>query len=118
MPSPCAVVPAIDPNVLAAYLGDDRDSIRTVLLKFRESALESEALIAAAWRCTDLVALAAGAHRLAGSADAVGAKALGAVAHGLERAGKAADRDGCRSGIDRLGRELQRALAEIPGEPG
>src|SRR5262245_23370393 len=63
---------AIDRGVLAAWFGGDHDGIEALLKKFRDSAIESEQTIDAAWRAADLVGLAAAAHRLKGAAQAIG----------------------------------------------
>jgi HPt (histidine-containing phosphotransfer) domain-containing protein len=104
---------AIDRSVLTVWLGDDRAGIEALLQKFRDTAIDSEQAIDAAWRAADLPGLAAAAHRLKGAAQAIGATPLGAAAGRLEQAGKAGDRDGCRDRLGPLAAELRRAIAEI-----
>jgi len=106
-------VPAIDRAVLDPWLNDDEGARRDLLAKFSRSASESRHDIETAMAAGDLGALAAAAHRLKGSALAVGARALGDAAQVLERAAKAGDRATCQDGLGPLAVEVQRAQAEI-----
>jgi HPt (histidine-containing phosphotransfer) domain-containing protein len=105
--------PAIDPSVLDPWLPNDAEARQDLLRKFGLSASESGRDIETAMAAGDLPALAAAAHRLRGSALAVGARALSDAATILERAAKAGDRAACQDGLGPLAVEVQRARAEI-----
>ena len=99
--------------MLDPWLQGDEVARRDLLTKFSRSASESRHDIETAMAAGDLGALAAAAHRLKGSALAVGARALGDAAQTLERADKAGDRATCQDGLGPLAVEVQRAQAEI-----
>jgi signal transduction histidine kinase/DNA-binding response OmpR family regulator len=105
--------PAIDPSVLDLWLQGEASARHDLLRKFGLSASESGRDIETAMAAGDLPALAAAAHRLKGSALAVGARALSDAATILERAAKAGDRAACQDGLGPLAVEVQRARAEI-----
>ncbi|MDP1837247.1 MAG: PAS-domain containing protein, partial [Reyranella sp.] len=105
--------PAIDRSVLDPWIADDEAARRDLLRKFSATATLSRRDIEAAMTAGDLPGLAAAAHRLKGSALAVGARALGEAAGALERTAKAGDRAACQDSLGPLAVEVQRAQAEI-----
>ncbi|MBV9833247.1 MAG: PAS-domain containing protein [Alphaproteobacteria bacterium] len=107
--------PAIDESTLRAWLGDDPASVAELLQEFLRDARQAERDIGVSLGAGNLPALAATAHRLKGSALAVGARRLAEVAAGLEQAGRTGDRAACQDGLGGLARELRRVAGEIGG---
>jgi signal transduction histidine kinase/CheY-like chemotaxis protein/HPt (histidine-containing phosphotransfer) domain-containing protein len=113
LPDDTAARPAIDRAVLDPWVQGDEAARQNLLRRFAEAAVDSRRDIETAMAASDLAALAAEAHRLKGSALAVGARAVGDAAATLERAAKAGDRAACQDGLGPLAVEVQRAQAEI-----
>ena len=114
--SAVAIIPALDPAALAAWLGDDRPAIRAMLDRFVASAQAAEADLA------DAIATRPGevvgaAHRLKGAALAVGARGIAAAAAELERAGRAGNMTAGSGGVAALGAEIRRITAELASAP-
>jgi CheY-like chemotaxis protein/HPt (histidine-containing phosphotransfer) domain-containing protein len=109
---------AIDRNVLASWLGDDRDAIASLLGKFRDTASEAEKRIGTALRHGDLTSVLSAAHKLKGAAQAIGANPTAVAAAALEHACKTPDPAQQRETFNMLAMELRRAVSEIDRSVG
>jgi DNA-binding response OmpR family regulator len=107
----------LDRNVLGAWLGDDASAVRSLLDKFRDTAIDAERQVGDASRRGDLAALTAAAHRLKGAAAAVGAIGVGQRANALEAAATAGDWSRCRQELGPLATDIRRVIVEIDGTP-
>jgi DNA-binding response OmpR family regulator len=103
----------LDRSILGAWLGDDAAAIRSLLAKFRDTAIDAELQVNEASRRGDLAALTAAAHKLKGAALAVGAASVGHRVTSLEAAAKAGDWPRCRQELGPLVADIRRVVAEI-----
>jgi signal transduction histidine kinase/CheY-like chemotaxis protein/HPt (histidine-containing phosphotransfer) domain-containing protein len=104
---------AIDRSTLDPSTRDGQAARLELLRKFSLLATESHKQIEAAMAADDLAALARAAHRLKGSALAIGATALGDAAERLERSAKAGNHASCRDELVPITLEVQRAQCTI-----
>ncbi len=105
--------PAIDRTMLRTWLGDDEATLRALLQEFLSGARESARDIEAAVARSDMAMVSASAHKLKGGSQSVGARALERVAAALEAAAGSGNGTTCRGMLGVLGRELERAAADI-----
>jgi signal transduction histidine kinase/DNA-binding response OmpR family regulator len=103
----------LDRSILGAWLGDDATAVRSLLAKFRASAIDAEQQAGDASRQGDLAALTAAAHKLKGAAAAVGAVGVERRATSLEAAARAGDWSRCRHELGPLADDIRRVIAEI-----
>jgi HPt (histidine-containing phosphotransfer) domain-containing protein len=99
--------------VLAAWLGENRPAIDSLLGQFRGTAVEAEHEIVTASRSGNLATVVSAAHKLNGAAQTVGATGVAAAAAALEQASKAGDSARCRDLLGPLAVQLRHALSEI-----
>jgi HPt (histidine-containing phosphotransfer) domain-containing protein len=103
----------LDRSILGAWLGDDAAAVRSLLAKFRDTAIDAELQVNEASRRGDLAALTAAVHKLKGAALAVGAASVGHRATSLEAAAKAGDWSRCRQELGPLVADIRRVVVEI-----
>ena len=103
----------LDRSILDGWLGDDTAAVRSLLAKFRDTAIEAELALREASRRGDLAALTSAAHKLKGAALAVGAASVGHRATSLEAAANAGDWSRCRQELGPLVADIRRVVAEI-----
>lgn len=112
-PRPEAAGPAFDRVMLRTWLGDDDAMMRALLQEFLAGARDNAREIESALATSDMASVSASAHKLKGGAQSVGARALEHVAAAMEAAARPGDGDACRGMLGVLGRELERAAADI-----
>ena len=105
--------PAFDRAMLRTWLGDDEATMRSLLQEFLAGARDNAREIETALAASDMAGVSASAHKLKGGAQSVGAHALEHVAAAMEAAVRPGDGDACRGMLNVLGRELERAAADI-----
>jgi CheY-like chemotaxis protein len=95
----CASAPsiALDRSVLRSWLGDQPEAVRSLMEKFRDTAIDAEREI---------------------GAQAIGAVAVGERAQTLEQGGKAGDWSICRGELGPLAKDMRRVIAEIESDDG
>ncbi len=113
VPRAAPAAPAFDRAMFLTWLGDDEATMRSLLQEFLAGARDNAREIETALATCDMAGVSASAHKLKGGAQSVGARALEHVAAALEAAARPGDGDACRGMLGVLGRELERAAADI-----
>jgi CheY-like chemotaxis protein/HPt (histidine-containing phosphotransfer) domain-containing protein len=90
-PSPDALLPELDLDVLRRLVGDDEATVRELLADFLDSASQEAQALVIALQSGDLREAAAIAHKLKSASRSVGALALGELCADLERHSAASD---------------------------
>jgi HPt (histidine-containing phosphotransfer) domain-containing protein len=106
LPTSDAQSQPVNIEVLVALVGDDPGTIRDLLLNFRSNALAITDQLTAACATGLPVQVAALAHKLKSSAQAVGALSMGKLCEELEMTGKAGKTDSLGQFQIRLVREM------------
>ena len=106
----------LDRSVLQAFYGDDVAAIADLHARFLDTARAARVEIGTALAARDASLAATIAHRLKGSALAIGAQATADAADRLERAGKAGDVAGCEAALAALVTAVTDAAREIAAD--
>jgi HPt (histidine-containing phosphotransfer) domain-containing protein len=106
--------PAIDREVLRAWVAGDEAAVDEFLIIFRDSARLEMTRMRDALVEGDLIGFLKSAHRLRGGAISMGARDLAWAAGVVEAAAKAGDEPACTAGMANLTLQMDRMSAELP----
>jgi HPt (histidine-containing phosphotransfer) domain-containing protein len=109
--------PAIDREVLRAWVADDEAAVDEFLIIFRDSARLEMTRLRDALVEGDLIGFLKAAHRLRGGAISMGARDLARAAGVVEAAAKVGDGPACEAGMANLAIQMERMSAELPDTP-
>jgi HPt (histidine-containing phosphotransfer) domain-containing protein len=104
---------ALNRAVLAAWFDDDAAAADRLIDQFRSAANDALAAMRIATQGKDWAGLVAAAHRLRGSAAAIGAAGVAETAARLEHAARVEDDQGCEEGLLALAQVLHMAAESM-----
>jgi HPt (histidine-containing phosphotransfer) domain-containing protein len=103
----------LDPTVLAASIGDDRETLLDVVASYMITLPEILGKLETALERNDVPAVGAAAHGLKGGAANLGGKRLRHVAAEIEAAAREGDASKCRARVPALRQELTALLTAL-----
>ena len=103
----------IDRERLKDWVGDDPDTLASLLRRFVDSAGDSARDIDVSLQQKDLAAVVAAAHKLKGASLAVGATTLAEIAARIETAAQEGRHATCAEAMDALGVEMRVVRSSI-----